>query len=74
MYYCFVYFVLVSIKEWEGKAAKAKEDYEEAVREFEANGGSTANGSGKKRGKMDKKATAKKSKKAESEDEDEESE
>lgn len=59
--------------EWEAKAAKAKEDYEEAVREFEANGGSTAaNGNAKKRGKTVKKS-AKKSKKAASEDDDEES-
>lgn len=60
--------------EWEAKAAKAKEDYEDAVKEFEANGGSTANGGGKKRGKTAKKA-AKKSKKADSDDEeDDESE
>ncbi|KAM7341503.1 high mobility group protein D isoform 1-T4 [Cochliomyia hominivorax] len=60
--------------EWEAKAAKAKEDYEDAVKEFEANGGSTANGGGKKRGKAGKKA-AKKSKKADSEEEeDDESE
>ncbi|XP_037821913.1 high mobility group protein D [Lucilia sericata] len=56
--------------EWEAKAAKAKEDYEDAVKEFEANGGSTANGGGaaKKRGKAVKKV-AKKSKKADSEEE-----
>ncbi|KAI8122608.1 hypothetical protein FF38_13399 [Lucilia cuprina] len=56
--------------EWEAKAAKAKEDYEDAVKEFEANGGSTANGGGaaKKRGKAAKKV-AKKSKKADSEEE-----
>jgi len=59
--------------EWEAKAAKAKEDYEKAVKEFEANGGSTANGNAKKRGKAGKKV-AKKSKKAASEDEDEEDE
>ncbi|KAI9582858.1 high mobility group protein D [Glossina fuscipes] len=57
--------------EWEAKAAKAKEDYEDAVKEFEANGGSTANGGGKKRGKANKK-TAKKTKKADSDDDDEE--
>ncbi|XP_075169527.1 high mobility group protein D-like [Haematobia irritans] len=56
--------------EWEAKAVKAKEDYENAVRQFEANGGSTANGSGKKRGKAGK-APAKRSKKADSEEEDE---
>lgn len=63
-------FTFQNQKEWEAKAAKAKEDYEDAVKEFEANGGSTANGGGKKRGKAGKK-TAKKSKKAESEDDDE---
>ncbi|XP_011185457.1 high mobility group protein D [Zeugodacus cucurbitae] len=57
--------------EWEAKAAQAKENYEDAVREFEANGGSTANGTTKKRGKAAKKP-AKKSKKQESEDEDDE--
>ncbi|XP_011294018.1 high mobility group protein D [Musca domestica] len=57
--------------EWEAKAVKAKEEYEVAMREFEANGGSTAaNGAGKKRGKASK-APAKRSKKAESEEEDE---
>ncbi|XP_005187136.1 high mobility group protein D [Musca domestica] len=61
--------------EWEAKAAQAKENYEEAVKDFEANGGSTANGGGsaKKRGKAGKKP-AKKSKKAESEDEDDDDE
>ncbi|XP_017466803.1 PREDICTED: high mobility group protein D [Rhagoletis zephyria] len=59
--------------EWEAKAAKAKEDYEEAVKDFEANGGSSANGSTKKRGKAVKKP-AKKSKKADSDDEDEDEE
>lgn len=63
--------VLYLPKEWEAKAVKAKEDYEEAVREFEANGGSTANGgAAKKRGKGSK-APAKRSKKADSEEEDE---
>lgn len=58
--------------EWEAKAAKAKEDYESAVRDFEANGGSTANGgSAKKRGKAGKKP-AKKSKKASDDDDDDE--
>lgn len=62
-------------QEWEAKAAQAKENYEEAVKDFEANGGSTANGGGsaKKRGKAGKKP-AKKSKKAESEDEDDDDE
>lgn len=59
--------------EWEAKAAQAKENYEEAVKDFEAGGGSTANGGGKKRGKAGKKP-AKKSKKAESEEEDDDDE
>ncbi|XP_037953872.1 high mobility group protein D [Teleopsis dalmanni] len=59
--------------EWEAKAAKAKEDYEDAVKEFEANGGGAANGGGKKRGKAVKKP-AKKSKKAASEDDEDEDE
>jgi high mobility group protein B2 len=59
--------------EWDAKAAKAKEDYEKLVKEFEANGGSTANGNAKKRGKAVKKP-AKKSKKAASEDEDDDDE
>ncbi|XP_061387836.1 high mobility group protein D-like [Musca vetustissima] len=58
--------------EWEAKAAQAKENYEEAVKDFEANGGSTANGGGsaKKRGKAGKKPAKKSKKAAESEDED----
>ncbi|KAH8327241.1 hypothetical protein KR074_007955 [Drosophila pseudoananassae] len=57
--------------EWEAKAAKAKDDYDRAVKEYEANGGSSAaNGGGKKRAKPAKKAS-KKSKKDESEEEDE---
>ncbi|XP_016996561.3 high mobility group protein D [Drosophila takahashii] len=62
--------------EWEAKAAKAKDDYDRAVKEFEANGGGSgaANGGSKKRAKPAKKA-AKKSKKDESdEDDDDESE
>ncbi|XP_055856392.1 high mobility group protein D [Episyrphus balteatus] len=59
--------------EWEAKAAKCKEDYEEAVREFEANGGSKSNGAAtKKRGKATKKAAPKKSKKDASDDDDDE--
>ncbi|XP_075169525.1 high mobility group protein D [Haematobia irritans] len=58
--------------EWEAKAAQAKEDYEDACKDFEANGGSSANGSAKKRGKAGKKP-AKKSKKADSEEEEDES-
>ena len=62
--------------EWEAKAAQAKENYEEAIREFEANGGggtSAANGNAKKRGKATKKV-AKKTKKAASDDDDDEEE
>ncbi|ALC41642.1 HmgD [Drosophila busckii] len=59
--------------EWEAKAAKAKDDYDRAVKDYEANGGggggATANGA-KKRAKPAKKA-AKKSKKDESDDDDE---
>lgn len=54
--------------EWEGKAAKAKEDYTKLVKEFEANGGSA--GDSKKRSKSSKKP-AKKSKKKDSDDDDE---
>lgn len=65
----------IDLQEWEAKAAKAKDDYDRAVKEFEANGGSSAaNGGGKKRAKPAKKAS-KKSKKDESdEDDDDESE
>lgn len=57
--------------EWEAKAAQAKEDYEDAVKDYEANGGGGgANGSAKKRGKAAKKP-AKKSKKADSDDDEE---
>lgn len=59
------------LQEWEQKAAKIKDEYTKAVKEFEANGGSTEKSSNKKRGKQGKKV-AKKSKKKES-DEDEES-
>lgn len=65
----------IDLQEWEAKAAKAKDDYDRAVKEFEANGGSSAaNGGAKKRAKPAKKAS-KKSKKDESdEDDDDESE
>ncbi|XP_055677009.1 high mobility group protein Z-like [Lutzomyia longipalpis] len=53
--------------EWEGKAAKQKDEYTKLIKEYEANGGSTET-AGKKRGKSSKKP-AKKSKKKESEDE-----
>lgn len=55
------------LQEWEGKAAKAKEDYTKSIKEFEANGGSA--GDSKKRSKTSKKP-AKKAKKKDSEDED----
>ncbi|EDW10062.1 high mobility group protein D [Drosophila mojavensis] len=59
--------------EWEAKAAKAKDDYDRAVKDFEANGGGggAPNGNAKKRSKPAKKP-AKKSKKEESEDDDDE--
>nr|XP_016996561.2 high mobility group protein D [Drosophila takahashii] len=45
--------------EWEAKAAKAKDDYDRAVKEFEANGGGSgaANGGSKKRAKPAKKGS-----------------
>ncbi|XP_023173484.1 high mobility group protein D [Drosophila hydei] len=60
--------------EWEAKAAKAKDDYDRAVKDYEANGGGgggAANGTAKKRSKPAKKP-AKKSKKDDSEDDDDE--
>lgn len=68
----YIFFINFFFQEWEAKAAKAKEDYEDAIKEFEASGGNMENGSGKKRGKAGKKP-AKKSKKAESEEEEDES-
>lgn len=60
----------IVVQEWEAKAAKAKDDYDRAVKDFEANGGSSAsNGSAKKRSKPAKKP-AKKSKKEDSDDDD----
>lgn len=56
--------------EWEAKAAKVKEDYGKAMKEYEANGGTESAG-GKKRGKQSKKPAKKSKKKEESEDEDE---
>lgn len=58
--------------EWEAKAAKMKEEYEKAMKEFEKNGGDKSSGTAsKKRGKpAPKKAAPKKSKKQDS-DEDE---
>lgn len=55
--------------EWETKAAKCKDDYTKAVREYEANGGGNEP-AGKKRGKQGKKP-AKKSRIADSEEESE---
>lgn len=63
--------------EWEGKAANAKKQYEQDMKDFERNGGDkTADKGGKKRGKAAaKKAPAKKSKKqADSEEGSEEEE
>jgi high mobility group protein B2 len=65
--------------EWEAKAAKQKEEYEKAMKEFEKNGGDKSGGAGaKKRGKAPapKKAGggAKKSKKKDSDEDDEEEE
>ena len=61
--------------EWEGKAAKMKEEYEKAMKEFERNGGDKSSAPSKKRGKAaEKKKPAKKSKKKDSEDDEEEDE
>ncbi|EDW00865.1 high mobility group protein Z [Drosophila grimshawi] len=58
--------------EWEQKAIKMKEEYNKAVKEYEANGG-TDSGAPKKRKKVAAKP-AKKAKKKESSEEDEEDE
>lgn len=55
-------------KTWEGKAAQAKEQYMDACKKFEQNGGISKP---QKRGKKDSKKPAKKSKKADEDDEDE---
>jgi len=62
--------------EWEAKAAKMKEEYEKAMKEFERNGGDKSSSApSKKRGKAaEKKKPAKKSKKKDSEDDEEEDE
>ncbi|XP_041563136.1 high mobility group protein D-like [Drosophila elegans] len=62
--------------EWEAKAAKAKDDYDRAVKEFEANGGGggAANGGAKKRAKPVKKASKKSKRDELDEDDDDESE
>ncbi|CAO1424902.1 unnamed protein product [Diamesa serratosioi] len=59
--------------EWEAKAVEAKEEYTQAMKEFERNGGDAkAAPAGKKRGKaVAKKAPVKKSKKQDSDEEDE---
>lgn len=67
----FFHFLFSVEQEWDQKAVEAKERYTKLIKEFEANGGSKDSGAGKKRGKVVKKAPAKKSKKkADSEDED----
>lgn len=65
--------IFIALQEWEAKAAKAKDDYDRAVKDFEANGGGggAPNGNAKKRSKPAKKP-AKKSKKDESDDDDDE--
>lgn len=60
-------------REWEQKAVDAKERYGKLIKEFEANGGSRDAPVNKKRGKVTKKAPAKKSKKADSDESGEES-
>ncbi|XP_041565939.1 high mobility group protein D-like [Drosophila elegans] len=61
--------------EWEAKAAKAKDDYDRAVKEFEDNGGGggAANGGAKKRAKPVKKASKKSKRDEFDEDNDDES-
>lgn len=59
--------------EWEAKAVKMKELYEQQMKEFERNGGDkNAASAGKKRGKAPVKKPVKKSKKKDSEDDDDE--
>jgi len=60
--------------EWEGKAAKLKDEYTKAVQEFEKNGGEKSGGAGKKRSKGASKKPAKKSKNKDSDDDEEEEE
>ncbi|XP_055383414.1 high mobility group protein Z-like [Condylostylus longicornis] len=57
--------------EWENKAAKMKDEYTKAIKEYEANGG-TDTGARKRKNKKDK--PAKKSKKKETSEEEEEEE
>lgn len=62
-------FFFIKLKEWDQKAAEAKDRYTKLIKEFEANGGSKEP-AGRKRTKGAKKPAVKKSKKkAESEDE-----
>uniref|UniRef100_A0A1A9WDV4 HMG box domain-containing protein n=1 Tax=Glossina brevipalpis TaxID=37001 RepID=A0A1A9WDV4_9MUSC len=63
---------MVSLSEWEQKAVKMKEEYNKAVKEYEANGG-TDTGAGKKR-KSKAAKPAKKAKKKETSEEEEEEE
>lgn len=64
-----------SKKEWEGKAATAKENYEKEMRKFEANGGSVADTKkASKRGGGKAAAKSKAKKKPASSEEEEESE
>lgn len=58
-------------QEWEAKAAKVKDEYAKAVKEYEANGG-TDSGS-KKRGKTPKKPAKKSKRKDESDGDEDES-
>jgi len=67
-----IQYSLTSQQEWEQKAIKMKEEYNKAVKEYEANGG-TDSGAPKKRKKAAAKP-AKKAKKKESSEEEEEDE
>ncbi|KAG5672842.1 hypothetical protein PVAND_002931 [Polypedilum vanderplanki] len=62
--------------EWEAKAAKMKEEYEKAMKEFERNGGDKSGGAtAKKRAKKETaKKPAKKSKKKDSDEDDDDEE
>lgn len=69
----FFNFILFSfLQKWEQKAVEAKENYNRALKTFEANGGGKDSGAGKKRSKGGRAKPAKKGKKkADSEDDDE---
>jgi high mobility group protein B2 len=61
--------------EWEGKAAKQKEEYEKAMKEFERNGGDKGGAASKKRPKKEvAKKVVKKSKKKDSDEDDDDDE